>query len=299
MAAGWPSAFTGTRTRFCVVSFTTRLAVPDGREPRGRACAQRRRRAVSASSRSTPTAATTPSCSTSRSCSAPSAASCRSAARARGLGRAMNAHPTTAARPRSVDRHRHRRAGAPGTACSTSAAATASCSSSSQRDTRRRRARHRDQPAGVNECVARGLSVIQGDADTRPRRLSRQGLRLRHPQPDAAGDARPARRARADAPHRAERRSSRSRISAIGGRAAVAVDARAACRSTSDLPYSWYDTPNIHFCTIRDFVELCDEVARPCRKGIALDAKGEQIGLNAPWWFWNLFGQQAVFLLRR
>ena len=27
---------------------------------------------------------------------------------------------------------------------------------------------------------------------------------------------------------------------------------------TKDLPYSWYDTPNIHFCTIRDFVNLCD-----------------------------------------
>ncbi|TIU81741.1 MAG: methionine biosynthesis protein MetW, partial [Mesorhizobium sp.] len=23
---------------------------------------------------------------------------------------------------------------------------------------------------------------------------------------------------------------------------------------TKDLSYSWYDTPNIHFCTIRDFV---------------------------------------------
>ena len=25
------------------------------------------------------------------------------------------------------------------------------------------------------------------------------------------------------------------------------------------LPYSWYDTPNIHFCTVADFETLCEE----------------------------------------
>ena len=25
------------------------------------------------------------------------------------------------------------------------------------------------------------------------------------------------------------------------------------------LPYTWYDTPNIHFCTVRDFEALCEE----------------------------------------
>jgi len=28
-------------------------------------------------------------------------------------------------------------------------------------------------------------------------------------------------------------------------------------------------------------------------------ADGRKIGVAMPWWFWNLFGQQAVFLLRR
>ncbi len=26
---------------------------------------------------------------------------------------------------------------------------------------------------------------------------------------------------------------------------------------TRQLPYQWYDTPNIHFCTVRDFEDLC------------------------------------------
>ena len=28
---------------------------------------------------------------------------------------------------------------------------------------------------------------------------------------------------------------------------------------TKRLPYEWYNTPNIHLCTIRDFVQLCND----------------------------------------
>ena len=65
------------------------------------------------------------------------------------------------------------------------------------------------------------------------------------------------------------------------------------------LPYSWYDTPNIHFCTIRDFATLCREVGAQVEKATALRADGSRLGFKAPMWIWNLLGQQAVFLLRR
>ena len=69
---------------------------------------------------------------------------------------------------------------------------------------------------------------------------------------------------------------------------------------TRNLPHSWYDTPNIHFCTIRDFVELCDEVRRPDREGAPRSTPAASASASTtPWWFWNLFGQQAVFLLSR
>jgi methionine biosynthesis protein MetW len=68
---------------------------------------------------------------------------------------------------------------------------------------------------------------------------------------------------------------------------------------TSNLPYSWYDTPNIHFCTIRDFVELCREVGAQMETASALDARGKPIRVTLPWWAWNLLGEQGVFLLRR
>ena len=68
---------------------------------------------------------------------------------------------------------------------------------------------------------------------------------------------------------------------------------------TDSLPYAWWDTPNIHFCTIRDFVTLCDQIGARKERAVALDAAGGRVGVNAPWWFWNLFGAQAVFLLKR
>jgi len=34
-------------------------------------------------------------------------------------------------------------------------------------------------------------------------------------------------------------------------------------------------------------------------RATAHNAGGRPLGFNAPWWFWNLFGDQAVFLLSR
>ena len=67
---------------------------------------------------------------------------------------------------------------------------------------------------------------------------------------------------------------------------------------TENLPYAWYDTPNIHFCTIRDFVELVRRGRRRIERPTALEPPAGR-SAQAPWWFWNLFGEQAVFLLSR
>jgi methionine biosynthesis protein MetW len=61
----------------------------------------------------------------------------------------------------------------------------------------------------------------------------------------------------------------------------------------------WYETPNIHPCTIRDFFALCEQEGYTIQRWYALDDKGER----APWQtavqLANLFGEQALFLLRR
>jgi len=61
----------------------------------------------------------------------------------------------------------------------------------------------------------------------------------------------------------------------------------------------WYETPNIHPCTIRDFFDLCAAERYVVEDWMAVDEDGER----APWRrsvrFANLFGEQALFLLRR
>lgn len=61
----------------------------------------------------------------------------------------------------------------------------------------------------------------------------------------------------------------------------------------------WYETPNIHPCTIADFFVLCAMDGYVVEQWLAVDERG----LKAPWKrsvrLANLFGQQALFLLRR
>ncbi|MCI1437262.1 methionine biosynthesis protein MetW [Acetobacter indonesiensis] len=68
---------------------------------------------------------------------------------------------------------------------------------------------------------------------------------------------------------------------------------------TSVWNTQWYETPNIHPCTIRDFLALCQEEGYCVQKWMAVDEDGER----APWRrsirLANLFGEQALFLLGR
>ncbi|HEY8383301.1 MAG TPA: methionine biosynthesis protein MetW [Microvirga sp.] len=150
---------------------------------------------------------------------------------------------------------------------------------------------------GVSACLAKGLPVIQGDADQDLADypddafdyviLSQTIQATRRPRVVLEHLLRIGRRAIVSFPNFGHWRVRYDL--AVGGRMPV----------TENLPDAWYDTPNIHFCTIRDFVELCRVVGAQMDRGVALDAGGRPIRVALPWWAWNLFGQQAVFLLRR
>ena len=150
---------------------------------------------------------------------------------------------------------------------------------------------------GVNDCVAKGLSVIQGDADA--------------DLVDYPADAfdyvilsqtlQATRQPRVVLEH----------MLRIGGRAIVSVPnfghwkvrAQLALFGrmpvTESLSHSWYDTPNIHFCTIADFIALAHEVGATIDKSAALDPRGRPLNAIWPKWAWNLLGEQAIFLLHR
>ncbi len=150
---------------------------------------------------------------------------------------------------------------------------------------------------GVNDCVAQGLSVIQGDADTDLSNypasafdyviLSQTLQATRQPRVVLENMLRIGKRAIVSVPNFGHWKV-RAQI-ALGGRMPV----------TQSLTHSWYDSPNIHFCTIRDFVALTREVKATIERSVALNGAGQPLQVNMPWWVWNLFGEQAVFLLSR
>ena len=151
--------------------------------------------------------------------------------------------------------------------------------------------------AGVNRCVARGLSVIQGDADKDLSDYPDQALDVvilsqtlqatREPKKVMSELLRIGRQVIVSIPNFAHWRNRMQLL--FQGRMPV----------TKYLPYEWYDTPNIHFCSLRDFVALCRELDADVDKAIALSAKGNKIPVSAPWWVWNIVAEQAVFLLKR
>ncbi len=150
---------------------------------------------------------------------------------------------------------------------------------------------------GVNACVSRGLSVIQGDADRDlvfyPDHgfdyvILSQTLQATHnPKLVLQELLRIGEKVIVSFPNFGHWRVRAGLM--FGGRMPV----------TKELPYSWYDTPNIHFCTIQDFVNLVDEVGAKVVSARALNRSGHEIGLSMPWWLWNILGQQAVFLMSR
>lgn len=62
------------------------------------------------------------------------------------------------------------------------------------------------------------------------------------------------------------------------------------------LPYEWYDTPNIHFCTFNDFEVLCRERNI---KVINRQVVNEQSGQSLKDFMPNLFGETAIYHLSK
>ena len=59
------------------------------------------------------------------------------------------------------------------------------------------------------------------------------------------------------------------------------------------LPYTWYNTPNIHLCTFRDFEALCEEnnIRIINRLAVNGDQQGSMLSKHIP----NLFGEVAIY----
>jgi methionine biosynthesis protein MetW len=149
--------------------------------------------------------------------------------------------------------------------------------------------------SGVNACVTQGLSVIQGDADSDLDAyptgafdvvvLSQTLQATRQPRQVLETLMRIGQRAIVSFPNFGFWRV----------RAGLALRGRMPV--TGLLNHAWYDSPNIHLCTIHDFVALCDEIGLRIEKSVTLDRHGRPLALDPHGWLANLLAEQGVFVL--
>jgi methionine biosynthesis protein MetW len=151
--------------------------------------------------------------------------------------------------------------------------------------------------SGVNACVSHGLSVIQGDADgdldDYPSDafdyaiLSQTLQATRNPRLVIGNLVRIGRRAIVSFPNFGHWRIRANLL--LNGRMPL----------TPLLNQAWYDTPNIHLCTIKDFVALCRDLGITIERSLTLDRAGRPFALDPIGGLANLLAEQGLFLLRR
>lgn len=151
--------------------------------------------------------------------------------------------------------------------------------------------------AGVQRCIARGLSVIQGDADIDLEHypsgaydyavLSQTLQTLRQPKEVLEQLVRIARRGIVSVPNFGHWRN--RLYLAVRGRMPV----------TQTLARQWYDTPNIHFCTIDDFVRLCETLGLVIEARLYVTQRGVAGRFRHRGFLANLLGEQGIFIVRR
>ena len=156
--------------------------------------------------------------------------------------------------------------------------------------------------ANVNACVARGLAVVQGDADTDLVDYPAQVFDAVILSQTIQATEKP--RVVLDHLLRIGRRVAISLPNFGYWKVRLSLLAGGRMPRTNTLDYSWWATPNIHLCTLADFVDLTRECGATIVEAHALNSDGSATRMNpdkltsgvlGP----NLFAQGAIFLLKK
>lgn len=149
----------------------------------------------------------------------------------------------------------------------------------------------------VNACVTRGLSVIQGDADVDLDDYPDQAFEYailsltiqatRYPKKVLENLLRIGRQAIVSFPNFGHWRIRTQLL--FNGR----------MPETQNLPEPWYMSPDSHLCTIRDFADLVALVDADVEAAVAFNTSGRRLPIRRSISLQNLFGEKAVFVLRK
>jgi methionine biosynthesis protein MetW len=152
-------------------------------------------------------------------------------------------------------------------------------------------------PEGVSACLARGLAVVQGDADSDLDSFPTQAFdyavlsqtlpQVRQPRHVLAELMRIGERAIVSVPNFAHWR--------------VRLDLVASGRMpvTHALPDPWWATGNIHLCTLKDFTALCDDLSLHIEACAALANGKPARPIDPKGALENWRAESALFLLSR
>ena len=152
-------------------------------------------------------------------------------------------------------------------------------------------------PANVSLCLARGLAVVQGDADHDLADFPNQSFDYAVLTQTLQAVHRP--------------REVLSELLRIGERAIVSLPNFAHWKmrwelltggrmpTTRALPRAWWETDNIHLCTLRDFTTLCDELGLRIEASMALAEGQAARPIHPQRAIENWRAESALFLLSR
>ena len=150
---------------------------------------------------------------------------------------------------------------------------------------------------GVNACVGRGLAVVQGNADTDLSYYPDQGFDTVILSQTLQATQRPK-----EVLQEMLRIGSKLIVSIPNfghWRIRLALALRGRMPETQALSASWYETANIHLCTMLDLIDLCDELS--LRVGTCLTVTNGKVHYSSgrPSAWQNLMAELVVFELFR
>ncbi|MDP2913489.1 MAG: methionine biosynthesis protein MetW [Candidatus Omnitrophota bacterium] len=143
----------------------------------------------------------------------------------------------------------------------------------------------------IYKCVARGLNVFHGDIDTGLAEykdkyfdyviLNQSLQQVKKPNVVLSEALRVGKKAIIGFPNFAHYN------------ARLQIFLRGKTPVTSSLPYEWYDTPNLHFLSISDFIEYCHKRNIRIEKSVFI-GKGKAVKI-----FPNWFARTGIFLISK
>ena len=144
----------------------------------------------------------------------------------------------------------------------------------------------------INACIANGISVIQQDIDAGIQNYKGMGFDVAIMASSIQCLRRP--------------RNAMQNILQVANECVITLPnfgnwelrlglLKGKMPSSAQLPAKWYETKNLHLCTIADFEELCAEELFEIKKKVYLNSRGSSSWLANT--FPNLFAAEAVYLI--